>query len=710
VLDVKVPRNASAVEPGSSATIEAGPEWAPFKYSLDVEPGSAVDFSFLADGPAGKYGPLMATPEGHFAFRDQPGQDVRFWGVNLTFNANYLDKADADRLAERFARSGYNTVRLHHYDKRLAAKEGASSELDAAALDRLEYLFAAMKKRGIYINIDLYTVRRLGAEEMAAMGIPAGADGPLWFKALTPISEAAYASFSRFATNLLSHRNPYTGLTWAEDPALIGICPVNEAVLFKLAHKNPEIAKRYDAVFAQWKSDPANAPRQDETPDALFNRFLLETTLRFDARNAALLRSLGSKALVTGSNWQASEVMTLVRKEYDYVDFHGYWDHPSYPGGQLGYPITYAQRNDVDEAAAMPRFMMAPRLFGKPCVCTEFNFVTPNASRSSGAVIVPAYASLQGWDALYTFDYASNSAAAISGEKEGEFSLATDPMKMLGDRISALLFRRGDIASAKGGVCFAVDRRHAMENPCSSVADFPWGFSFAGLITRIGSLGGGPEILSSPEAKRAGVTAVVGDASSGNRFRYRAGPDLLPQLAKDGVIPSSSFDTASNRFVSETGQIELNAAAGTLRVVTDRSECFVLPSGGALQGKTASVRNGKVFSTLLVVSVDGNPLAQSQRLLVADLTNSSNSGMRFEDGTRTKLVDWGGLPHLLRRGTAEVSLRLDNPSAWKVWEISPSGARIRPAECRVESGRLIFNAGLDDADGGSMAYELSTGS
>ena len=58
-------------------------------------------------------------------------------------------------------------------------------------------------------------------------------------------------------------------------------------------------------------------------------------------------------------------------------------------------------------------------------------------------------------------------------------------------------------------------------------------------------------------------------------------------------------------------------------------------------------------------AVDGAPLAQSKRILVTHLTDVQNTGARFSDESMKILLKWGGLPHLMRRGRAEVSLAVD---------------------------------------------------
>ena len=61
--------------------ITAGPEWIPLRPELEIEPGSALDFSGMGfvDAPAGKHGPVIARADGQFAFTDSPDTPRRLW-------------------------------------------------------------------------------------------------------------------------------------------------------------------------------------------------------------------------------------------------------------------------------------------------------------------------------------------------------------------------------------------------------------------------------------------------------------------------------------------------------------------------------------------------------------------------------------------------------------------------------------------------------
>jgi hypothetical protein len=279
--------------------------------------------------------------------------------------------------------SGYNVVRIHHFDRDLLKPNSTSYDIDPVKLDQLEYFVAALEKNGIYLNFDLYSLRNFSDEEAAAFGWPAvrdkGFDRGRWFKTTVPISDAAFDSWSKFASNLLTHRNPYTGMTWAEDPAIVGICPLNEDTIAAHVMKVPEITKLYEDKFAAWQQDPANRGKEDEKPDSAFNRFLLQTEMKNDDHMRTYLRSIGVQAPITGCNYIDSEIQAYLREKYDYVDDHDYWDMPVWLGPQWSVPFKTHNADPVRDAAKMPRDMMPSRVFGKPFTVTEYSYVWPTS-------------------------------------------------------------------------------------------------------------------------------------------------------------------------------------------------------------------------------------------------------------------------------------------------------------------------------------------
>ena len=112
-------------------------------------------------------------------------------------------------------------------------------------------------------------------------------------------------------------------------------------------------------------------------------------------------------------------------------------------------------------------------------------------------------------------------------------------------------------------------------------------------------------------------------------------------------------------------------------------------------------------ATVWASSLDGAPLVESSRILLTHLTNVQNSGTKYADEALTILLDWGRLPHLMRRGTAEIELRVA-PGDWKVRRLSPSGRVLGEIPSRYSDGVLRFTAKTAwDETSATYLYELS---
>lgn len=676
--------------------ITEGPDWHPYASTLRIAPGSILDFSTFLDAPAGKHGHIIVE-EGQFRWERAPATRVRFYGTNLCFGANFPDKQDADALAENLARTGYNSVRLHHYDGLLVYADGNdSTTLDPAQLDKLEYLIAALKKWGIYISIDLYTFRSTQPHELPEIG-KAVRSG---YKTLPPILPSAMENWQRFVRNFLTHRNPYTGLTLAEDPVLVGICPINEDPLANDAHATPEIGALYDAAFARWATGNGIAPQTEADRTRAWARFYIETQTRANTLYADFLKNeLGIKAPLTGTNTLDAVGLTPLRSQVDYVDNHAYWDHPGFPVQDWKLPYSYAQRSAAAAGAPVPRTMMPTRIFGKPFVSTEWNYTIPNEFRGEGALIIGAYSALQDWDGLWRFAYAHELERALEPQPAASFDSATDPLMALSERIALALFVRGDAAPAEGRVTLLVDMEAATRRITRwGVLDFPEPMNLLGLVTRVGS-------AWAPVATDAAVQGTITGPGADP-----ADPDYVPMgdnffdtLAAQGTIPTGAIDPAAGTFRSDTGELVLDTQHGSMQVVTPRTEAFTLSKPGTATGNAVRLTVPAGHATVAVIAMDDAPVAQSKRLLVLHLTDLQNSGSRYSNPRMTLMEDWGTLPHLIRAGQAELTLQTTQPLT--VYPLDPAGNRLKPLPTKVKGGQLQVT--LDTARlPVSMAYEL----
>ena len=136
-------------------SITEGEDYKQIQVSRNIEKGSALDFSFLLDAPAGKYG-FVKAKGGKFVFENAPEKKVRFYGSNICQTALKPTDADAVSVAEQFASSGFNTARLHQSSFLLRGSKTDSAVLHKRNMKQFDKLFAELKKRGIYITVDFY--------------------------------------------------------------------------------------------------------------------------------------------------------------------------------------------------------------------------------------------------------------------------------------------------------------------------------------------------------------------------------------------------------------------------------------------------------------------------------------------------------------------------------------------------------------------------
>jgi Carbohydrate binding domain/Secretion system C-terminal sorting domain len=164
------------------------------------------------------------------------GEQMRFWGVNITSVGCFPPKEKAAGIAARMRKMGINLVRFHHADN--PSWSGANSSLllnntetrtiNPITQDRLEYFIAQLKRNGIYINMNLNVSRTFKAGD----GIPGADSLPDFGKGVTFFDPRMIFLQKEYAEKILGHVNPYTGLTMAADPAVAIVEMNNENTLY----------------------------------------------------------------------------------------------------------------------------------------------------------------------------------------------------------------------------------------------------------------------------------------------------------------------------------------------------------------------------------------------------------------------------------------------------------------------------------------------
>jgi len=223
--------------------ISAEPALLPFVMPWDDVSTNLTNVAAWNHKPAGAKG-FVQTCGGHLC---AGGERIRFLGVNIVFGSTAPDHATADRLAARMARFGINIVRFHHMDSQPAPNgllQRDRKSFDADVLERLDYFIAALKREGIYSDLNLHVGRQYsGFADW-------GERTPKYWKGVDNFFPPMIAQQRDYARELLLHRNPYTGTRYAEEPAIAFIEINNE-----------------NGLIREWRSgslDDMTAPYRDE--------------------------------------------------------------------------------------------------------------------------------------------------------------------------------------------------------------------------------------------------------------------------------------------------------------------------------------------------------------------------------------------------------------------------------------------------------------
>lgn len=249
-------RRAQAAPPDSSLF--------PFGVPWDDASSSVTDLSGWNRPIESEADRLRIGDDGHFV---RGGERVRLFGFNLGSGAALLDHGLAERVVAHLAKLGVNYVRVAQHSNPSPSgwlDPSTYAGLDLEARDRLDYFLAQLRRHGIYAHLVLTHFRRAyprkipGYEAMPALpwGWPREGTGVTQF--FTPVILQNRA----VARELLLHPNPYTGVPYAQDPAVAIVEVTNEDGLLHVWHtgqldlvvegRAPHLRPLRDELQARW--------------------------------------------------------------------------------------------------------------------------------------------------------------------------------------------------------------------------------------------------------------------------------------------------------------------------------------------------------------------------------------------------------------------------------------------------------------------------
>ena len=638
-----------------------------------------ISFAFGDEKPAGKHGFVRAEGE-ELVFED--GTPARFWGVCFNGGANFPSHDYAEKVAARLSQTGINIVRCHQLDTlwhtpnifafTRGKKVTTTRTLDPVSMDRLDYLLYCLKQQGIYIYMDNIVLRKFKAGD----GVEHGEELFDGAKPYSIFDEKLIALQQEYCTQLWEHVNPYTGLAYKDEPAIVLTEIANECDLFAPKGRGWAVSPYYEAkfreLFRDWLREKGEAYDWENCEffckDEPLLRFKMELTERYLNRMYAYLRKIGVRIPIAGTNWTHGAPGSLPpHKAMDFCDSHHYYydwrweeDGRYYTNAQInGYRFIFPNLSQM-------------RLNGKPYFVSEWGMPWPNGYRAEGSVYYSAVCALQGWSgmAIHTYSYspytdrmdrlgkeASSDAINGVGARSGPFSCWNDPAVYGLFYHAALMVRRQDVSPADQKVGVLHPDLKKFNN--TAFQDGLEMHRMASLLTDEEPVGCDLVVQEQEHLEGAGKPVIRSD--NGQLWR-----DISKKF---GVV-----DTPRTKIVY--GKLTERVNGVLTPIATTRADGF-------------TVEAESDFGVIALSSLTDVPVERSDNLLLSTIGRASNTGFTA-DGDR--VLDIGTAPICAEVMEAKLSIRTDVPDL-QVFAINAEGNVAGEVPSVTQDGWLTFTVG-----------------
>lgn len=654
-------------------------KWIPFPAYADSFPID-IRCAFGNDAPAGKHG-FLTVKGNKFVFED--GTPARFWGTNFNSALCFPSHEYAAKVAERIACAGVNIVRLHQTDMEVVVPNmfqftrGALLEKtgtpDPQSLDRFDFLFSCLKERGIYVYLDVMTYRRFknGDGVINASGLRAGAR---FYSYTDPYLIKIQKEFMAVLWN---HVNPYTGLAYKNDPAIVFSEILSEDDLF--AHRiAPDKVEPYYSNFCnsyfEWAEKNGihchkdNFNPDENTPELI--RYKIEVMENYYEDIISYLRELGVKIPLCGTNWTECGAVVRAQKDTDYNEGHCYQEWLPYAR------FKEKERPYAEHSLTERNGIMCPQIYGrlpdKPYFVSEWDIPWPLDCRVEAPLLYASIGCLQEWGGLmiHTYGYTSrhnehqpvgmeitSRTIGMGYHRQGQMTTWNDPALFGLFPHAALIMRRGDVSPAKSTVAIKLD------NLTAKMEDF----NTEEYVSALGNVA---------EYTKAGVE--FDDLISKEATRHcDIGDKLIPG---DGSYVRSDTGEMYRSLKDRYGIID-----------TPRTQVIygMIGKRDALSSSDVTVRAGTDFGVVAVSSLSDLAINESKNILLTAVGRTRNTDERRENG---QIVDIGRAPITIELIEAEVEIKNARPEM-RVWGITSEGFYTGELPSTYKDGVLRFKIG-----------------
>jgi hypothetical protein len=341
-----------------------------------------------------------------------------------------------------------------------------------------------------------------------------------------------------------------------------------------------------------------------------------------------LRNDLDVQSLLVGNSDYSRDVSGYPRilplLQHDIVDAHDYWQLAKGDTDYVAIGNTPMVREPLRSTAVG---LARSAVLGRPFTVSESNHPFPNEYACEGMPILTAYAMLQNWDGIYWFTWGRAHRAHAADGIERRFrpwgwaysyDFSNDPMKVASLAVCGLMWHRQDVATARRTVVRRYTRKAAIET-----------------------------LLQNPKTSRPFFTPEF-DPLLALRHATRFEITDEPQPPFPGPLAEENIRSDTEELAWHTRRV--------VTIDTPRTQALV----GFLGNKSARTTHlsadvNTPFCTVMVTSLDDEPIASSQRLLLLTTSRCANSQMQWDDA-RKNVVTFGSGPTCIEPVTGTVTL------------------------------------------------------
>lgn len=708
-------------------------DWFQFNPHSDISKSRIIMKDWL-DKPAGKHGFVQVRNDQMIC---EDGTPIKFWGVNICSERPYTSAGKVDEWVETLSAFGVNGVRFHKFTFH-GMLEDLPTNLSQEKYERLDYFHSQLKENGIYYGwspIYGHKPRPGDSLRLAAYSEIKNADLKSHLSGstigLVNFSEDLQDLHIELMVNMLNHKNPNTGLRYADDAALAFVEFQNEDnIFFATTERIIELCPTYKKIltdkFTTWlKGKYGSSKKLKETwTNEAFNwgkevkniyweldsgnitpivnhgiydyeykkyqsqnkplpvflldmaRFLYEEQVNFYKKFENAIRETGYKGMLVGSCWQAGSGISHyynLGADYivDLIDRHNYF------GGGTGHSLRPGKMKNESMLSKPSSGLLSlgmQQVKDRPFSISEWLSLVPNEWIAEGSPIIAAYGlGLQGWDGSFSFasDYPFFTETLHT---PGVYNVMSPLQLSLYPAIARMVYR-GDIKEGK-----IISTRNV------SIPSLDKGnVGFFETIEQQNDIKDYGGII--PRESLASSKVVVDFVDS---FRETNNPDLTEFWDTEREI-IRSLNNQLVWYYSGKGFFTINSAS-TQGVVG-------FTNGKLISVDDLTIQTENEFAIILVTSreMDSN-LKNSNNILITAIARAKNTGMKFSDD-KTELLNSGTAPILIEPVNFTLGLNEKNVSTCFVLDHVGNRTGVR---LEIEKDKIVLDGNLNK----TMYYEI----